>query len=186
MTRSKILASGFVLLLVGFMLWAFVTDPGADFDPVPDVTPCPQPLPSTSERIDRYLDAQDDYAGNWASDDCAVMTIAFTGDLDRHRADLVAFGLDVDSGRYELVEREFSSAQLEAARVALNADWDRLVADWGVVAVFHYARWNHVSVWVEWSDEARAAELLAFLEEEYDFTGFDIVTGATKPNPDNL
>jgi hypothetical protein len=110
------------------------TDEGPRADPI-EWTPCPEPEggwtspdPTIAGDTDvhiaqRAVQEQDDFAGLWVdtvdegpSAGATILNIAFTGDLERHEADL----REVWGGPLCLVEHARTSAELEAIQAELG------------------------------------------------------------------
>jgi hypothetical protein len=185
--RLKISLFTSLVVIGGLILWMGKPTSGGTFDQIPEVTPCDHTLPPIVEEAERYASAQIEFAGEWASEDCSFLFYAFTDNLAEHRAALARLGVDMDSGRYQLIQVQFTLGELSTARNALTADLEQLAIDWGVVFVGIDTEANRVIVAVDWdSDSTREAQLLADLSARYHFGGFAVVTGASKPTFDTL
>ncbi|MCP4968652.1 MAG: hypothetical protein GY926_25900 [bacterium] len=132
-----------------------------------------------------FVDAAQDYSrnhpdsgGRWVDWERDVWMFAFTSDLEVHKKALEAAGLDMESGKHELVLVQYTFAELEAVQDLLHKDWALLDPEWEMIR----ARWdpstNSVEVGVSWTDQDRVQPFIDFLADRFSFPAWTVVTGA--------
>lgn len=130
------------------------------------------------DAANEYSDSHPDTGGMWVDWERDVWVFAFTSDLEVHKGALEAAGLDMDSGKHELVLVEYTFAELEAVQDLIHEDWPLIDEEWELIRTRVDASTNTVEVGVPWTDQDRAQRLIWFLAERYSFPAWSVATGA--------
>ncbi len=178
MRRATVLAVSTVVVVLLGVVFLYEFGPLGDSDFVlPEVNRYEGDIVFLPAAQD-YSGSHPDSGGRWIDWERDVWMFAFTSDLDVHRKALEEAGLDMDSGKHELVLVKYTNVELDAVRDRLHEDWAVPAVEWDLIRARVDTSTNGVEVGVPWTDQDRVQPLIDSRGDRHSFPAWSVVTGA--------